>query len=213
MLRYGDIRLCKIKFLLRVIEKIFENVKYLNSLIEFLKFFSDYGRAWWTLEGTSPPPGGGGGSAILASPMVTIQAVVAMVTVPVATVTGLVAMETGVSCTTWLKMAVTWHVTHVTGLGDLLWLVEDPQFSILLPHNLFSPAFGGPIIKAPCKLLHAVELCILNLTTLSRVLREWIFFSLESAWTGASGITISCWDHMLHLKQKSWTSQQTTSLR
>ena len=34
-----------------------------------------------------------GGSAILASPMVTIQAVVAMVTVPVAMVTGLVAME------------------------------------------------------------------------------------------------------------------------
>ena len=34
-----------------------------------------------------------GGSAILASPMVTIQAVVVMVTVPVAMVTGLVAME------------------------------------------------------------------------------------------------------------------------
>ena len=33
------------------------------------------------------------GSAILVSPMVTIQAVVAMVTVPVAMVTGLVAME------------------------------------------------------------------------------------------------------------------------
>ena len=38
-------------------------------------------------------------SAILVSPMVTIQAVVDMVTVPVAMVTGLVAMETGVSCT------------------------------------------------------------------------------------------------------------------
>ena len=23
-------------------------------------------------------------------------------------------------------------MTHVTGLGDLLWLVQDPQFSILL---------------------------------------------------------------------------------
>ena len=39
----------------------------------------------------NPPPTGG--SAILASSMVTIQAVVAMVTVPVAMVTGLVAME------------------------------------------------------------------------------------------------------------------------
>ena len=30
------------------------------------------------------------------------------------------------------KMAVTWHVTHVTGLVDLLWLVQKPYFSILL---------------------------------------------------------------------------------
>ena len=40
-----------------------------------------------------PPPLAGGGSAILASSMVTIHAVGAMVTVPVAMVTGLVAME------------------------------------------------------------------------------------------------------------------------
>ena len=39
----------------------------------------------------TPPPRGG--SAILASTMVTIQAVVVMVTVPVAMETGLVAME------------------------------------------------------------------------------------------------------------------------
>ena len=39
---------------------------------------------------------GGGAVAIL----VTIQAVVAMETVPVVMVTGLVSMETGVSCTT-----------------------------------------------------------------------------------------------------------------
>ena len=79
------------KFLLRAIENFFENLKYLNNPIEFLKKFF---RLWKTLMNSSGGlPPAGGGSAILASSMVTIQAVVAMVTVPVAMVTSLVAME------------------------------------------------------------------------------------------------------------------------
>ena len=34
------------------------------------------------------------------------------------------------------KMALTWHVTHVTGLGDLLWLTQKPYISILLPFTM-----------------------------------------------------------------------------
>ena len=44
-------------------------------------------------------------------------------------------------------------MTHVTGLGDLLWLVQDPQFSILLilynmtkNSQIFIEIMDGPII-------------------------------------------------------------------
>ena len=63
LLRYSVIRLLKMEFLLRVIEKFFENVKYLNNLIEFLKKFF---RLWKSLMNSRrdlPPwpwqPGGG----------------------------------------------------------------------------------------------------------------------------------------------------------
>ena len=83
-----------------------------------VRIFSDYATASRTLEKTSPPspqPGGGGfeptlsysiwlhplitmvtgGSAILASPMVTIQVEVTLVTVPVAMLTVPVATYSG----------------------------------------------------------------------------------------------------------------------
>ena len=62
-----------------------------------MEFLKNLFRLWKSLmnsRGDLPPwPWQRGGGAILASPMVTIQAVVVMVTVPVAMVTGLVAME------------------------------------------------------------------------------------------------------------------------
>ena len=55
MLRSRVIRLWKMKFLLPVIEKFCHKLKYLNNPMEFLKVFSDSGRAYRTLE-PSPPP-------------------------------------------------------------------------------------------------------------------------------------------------------------
>ena len=83
------------KFLFTVIEKFFEKVKYLNNPMEFLKKFFRLWKSLMNSRGDLPPRGhgNGGGSAILASPMVTIQAVVVMVTVSVAMVTACVAME------------------------------------------------------------------------------------------------------------------------
>ena len=83
------------KFLLPVIEKFCHKFKYLNNPMECLKKFFRLWKSLMNSRGDLPPVAmaTGGGSAILASPMFTIQAVVAMVTVPVAMVTGLVAME------------------------------------------------------------------------------------------------------------------------
>ena len=65
--------------------------------MEFLKIFFRLWKSLMNSRGDLPPlppcPWQRAGSAILASPMFTIQAVVVMVTVPVAMVTGLVAME------------------------------------------------------------------------------------------------------------------------
>ena len=62
--------------------------------MEFLKRFFTLCKSLVNSRGDLPPVAmATGGSGILPSSMVTIQAVVAMVTVPVAMVTGLVAME------------------------------------------------------------------------------------------------------------------------
>ena len=103
----------KIEMFLPVIEKIFQKFKNFNKRAEFLKFLFRFWYIFMTSRGDLPPPpnrevrpnveikywvepprsDGYGRSAILASPMGTIQAVVAMVTVPFAMRTGLIAME------------------------------------------------------------------------------------------------------------------------
>ena len=84
------------KFLFPVIEKYFEKFKNFNNPVEFLKFFFIFWYSFWNSRGYLPQPAGGGfeptlsqyivlnrppvnmvtcgGSAILSSPMVTIQA-------------------------------------------------------------------------------------------------------------------------------------------
>ena len=63
--------------------------------------------------------------------MGTSQAEVTMVTVPVAMVTVRVAMEIYGLLHQGAKLRSR-DVTHVTGLGDILWLVQKPYISILL---------------------------------------------------------------------------------
>ena len=59
------------------------------------------------------------------------QAEVTNVTVPVAIETVRVPWKLGRSAPS-CQPPITWHVTHVTGLGDLLWLMKNPEFSIVL---------------------------------------------------------------------------------
>ena len=68
-----------------------------------------------------------GGSAIMPSSIVPFQDDVALVTAHVVMVTGLLPWKPGrsVSC---CQAPITWQVTHVTGLGDLLWLMQNPVF-------------------------------------------------------------------------------------
>ena len=74
-------------------------------------------------------------SAILGSPMVTIPAEVTLVTVPVTMVTAWLPWKYRAFC---IKVPSFDHVTHLIGLGDLLWLMQNPYISILLTFLSFA---------------------------------------------------------------------------
>ena len=110
-------------------------MKNFNNPEEFLKFFSDSCRASPTLEESSPAGEGASAildAAILVSPMVTIQSVLTMETVPVAMVTGLVAMETGAFCT---KLPCTDHVARYRPWCLALVGAESPVFHNTTQHR------------------------------------------------------------------------------